>query len=123
MNRILLSLLIIISAPLFAQQDPLEPIRKKVTAGDHAGAKADLGKFLEGNPRSKAALALRGKARLNLADYYGAIADITLALEIDSTLSDAYNDRGLAKMNLNDDDNAIVDFTKAIKFNPKFADA
>ena len=69
----------------FAQDAQLEAAKKKIQAGDFAGAKADLTKIIDATPKNKAALNLRGEARSGLTDFYGAISDLTFALEIDST--------------------------------------
>ena len=100
--------------------DPvLESARKKIAAKDFLGAKNDLSKVLDSNPKNKHALNMRGTARFGLQDTYGAISDYTFALDIDSTFSEALNNRGEAKINLGDDEGAIDDLNKAIKFNPK----
>ena len=60
---------------LCAQPDAqLEAAQKKIAASDFAGAKADLTKIIEANPKNKFALDLRGKARTGLLDFYGAIS-------------------------------------------------
>src|SRR5690242_17052417 len=100
---------LLISLFLRGQDQALEAAKKKLQAGDYAGAKADLTKVIDSNPKNKIALNLRGQARAGLDDLYGAIGDYTYALEIDSTYADALNNRGEAKMNLGDDEAAITD--------------
>src|SRR5882757_1745405 len=83
-------------------QDPLDGPKKKLTAGDFKGAKAELTKILDTNVKNKAALTLRGQARIALEDFYGAISDFTYALELDSTFTEALNHRAEAKIALLD---------------------
>jgi tetratricopeptide (TPR) repeat protein len=109
MKKLALIILLQVVFSIGFSQDSLDPIRKKIQAKDYAGAKADLSKLIDANPKNKIALNLRGTVRLNMDDLYGAIADFTYALEIDSTYAEALNNRGEAKMNLSDDDGAIAD--------------
>src|SRR5436190_6268271 len=110
MKKFQLLLLALAMVVTVSAQDQLDNARKKIKAGDYAGAKADLTKVIEGNAKNKLALNLRGEARLGLQDFYGAIGDFTNALENDSTYADAYNNRGEAKMALGDDEGSIEDF-------------
>jgi tetratricopeptide (TPR) repeat protein len=120
----LLALFLLIPVFAFAQSDAaLDAARKKLEARNFAGAKADLTKIIESNPRNKNAFSLRGQVRMELRDYYGAIGDFNFALEIDSTFAEALNFRGESKINLGDDEGAILDLDKAIKFSPKYTDA
>ena len=117
----LLALFILVPVFVFAQSDAaLEAAKKKLDTKNFAGAKTDLTKIVEANPKNKAALSLRGQSRMGLQDFYGAIGDFNTALEIDSTFSEALNFRGESKINLGDDEGAIADLDKAIKFNPLF---
>src|SRR5688572_23988485 len=118
MRKIQPTLLFILASFLTYAQDSLEPAKKKLKAGDFSGAKSDLTKILDTNPKNKEALNLRGEARAGLSDFYGAISDYTYALEVDSTFAIALNNRGEAKLNLGDDESSIADFNKAIRFNP-----
>ena len=123
MKNILL-LLLLIPFSSFAQTDPsLDAIKKKMEAKDFVGAKAELTKIIEANPKSKNAFTLRGRARMALGDYYGAIGDFNFTLEMDSTLADALNYRGEAKINLGDDEGAVADLDKAIKYNSRYGEA
>src|SRR5262249_10789371 len=106
-----------------AQTDPLDGAKKKIAAKNLNGAKPDLTKYIESNPRTKEAFTCRGQVGDDLQDYYGGIGDSNFALELDSTYSDSLNARGEAKITLGDDEGAIRDLDKAIKFNPKFTDA
>ena len=119
----LITLFLFLSLLAFSQTDPLESIRKKIAAKDYAGAKADLTKLIESNPKNKAAYSLRGRARMGLQDFYGAIGDFNFALEIDSMFTEALNFRGESKTSLGDDGGAILDLNKTIDFNPKFTEA
>jgi len=74
-------------------------VGKKFAAKDFTGAKEDLTKSLQANPKNKIALDLRGQTRVILGDLYGAITDFTVALEFDSTYADALNHRGDANDN------------------------
>jgi len=105
----LASCFILFSTLAFGQTDPLEVARKKITTKDFAGAKADLTKVIEKNPKNKDAFTLRGRARMGLQDFYGAIGDLNFALDIDSTFAEALNFRGESKVNLGDDSGAIAD--------------
>ena len=78
-------------APMDATTCPREAVRKKITAKDFAGAKADLTRLIETNPKLKLAYNLRGQARMGLEDFYGAIGDFTFAVEIDSTYSSLHS--------------------------------
>src|SRR5690349_776527 len=82
----------------FAQDAQLDAAKKKIVANDFAGAKADLTKIIDGNPKNKLALNLRGQARYGLNDFYGAVSDYTFAIDIDSTFAEAFNNRGESKM-------------------------
>src|SRR3981189_1133290 len=92
------SCFILFSTLAMGQADPLEAARKKMTSKDFAGAKADLTKVIESNPRNKDAFTLRGRARMGLQDFYGAIGDFNFVLEIDSTFAEALNFRGESKV-------------------------
>src|SRR4051812_26978618 len=123
MYKIHLIFLFLLTTMIASGQDQLlESAKKKIQANDFAGAKTDLTKIIDGAPKNKQALNLRGEARKGLEDFYGAIGDLTFAIETDSTFADAWNNRGEAKMSLGDDDDAIQDFDKAIKFNPKLTE-
>src|SRR5882672_4716936 len=111
------------AAMAFGQADPFDGARKKIISKDFSGAKADLTKAIESNPKNKEVFNLRGRARMGLQDFYGAIGDFNFALEIDSTFAEALNFRGESKVNLGDDDGAISDLDKAIRLSPKFAEA
>jgi predicted Zn-dependent protease len=67
----ILGALIFLSCEVLGQDAQLDAVRKKMQANDLAGAKADLTKFLDSNPKNKAALNLRGQVRVGLNDYYG----------------------------------------------------
>ncbi len=56
----LLCLFIFLSCYAFGQPDLLEAARKKITSKDFTGAKADLTKFVESNPKNKLPLICGG---------------------------------------------------------------
>ena len=81
------ALLIVLSVSFcaFGQTGSLDVVKKKLDSNDFKGAKEDLTKILNTNPRNREALILRAKAKNALEDYYGAIGDLNFALEIDSS--------------------------------------
>src|SRR6187455_219536 len=109
----------------FAQsaENQAEAVRKKIVAKDFTGAKTDLTKLIEANPKLKLAYNLRGQARMGLDDLYGAIGDFTIALEIDSTYAEPLAFMGEAKLALGDYEGAIADLDRSIRRSPNSADA
>src|SRR5688500_2119240 len=79
---------------LYAQDQLLNVVKTKIDAKDFEGAKTDLKKIIEADPKNKGAYNLRGVARMGLNDFYGAIGDFNVALEIDSTFAESWNNRG-----------------------------
>jgi len=78
--------LLLVGFSAVAQNDPaLDAAKKKMDNKDYAGAKTDLSKLIDTNPKNKKALTMRGRVRMALNDYYGAIGDFNSVLEVDST--------------------------------------
>ncbi len=82
-------------------------------------ALADCTTAIELDPRSSAAWALRGEARLSLGDDDGAIADLTRAIELDPRLAAAWCNRARARTVKGDLQGTMQDATRAIELDPR----
>ena len=128
---VLFCLLVLVSAPVFSQQQDYNPLAldhfkqslKYMMIGDYYNAIISCNNVIRIDPNSAVAYALRARAYFELNDLDKSLADCNQAIKIDRNNSAAYNIRGNIYVKKGDYKRAISDWQAAIRINPDLEEA
>lgn len=115
--------LILAAAGCGSSVPPLERGLSLYDQGYYEAAVEAFDEAIRQSPRSAAAWANRGVARIRLGDLQGALADFTRALELKPDDPELLFNRGNANAAARNFQAAIGDFTRATEIRPDFARA
>jgi tetratricopeptide (TPR) repeat protein len=128
MKQLLLILTILLTLPLFSQENKPTPHEQALTSLSEGMEKASSGKWTDAindynnaialDPKNADAYYNRALARFNLQDYRGALMDHSRAISIGTStgadcVSAAYYGRGQCFYQLGQKDKACLDFIKS----------
>ena len=126
-GSILLFLLICCLLPTaYCQLDSAGSLKSGIAQfneGNFEGARIELVKAVELNPKNPEAFFYLAEVSFVLNDSKASMENYNKALVLDSTSSRAYKGRGRVKAKQEDYYGSIEDFTHALKLNKKYTDA
>lgn len=97
----------------------IERARMLVKAGDRAGAKADMERYLTIDPENHDALSLIGKTYIEAGEIYEALPYLNMNVEKHPEKADAFSLRGEAWQAARSWEKAAEDYTMSLDLNPE----
>lgn len=118
----LLTVLLIFSVNLFAQEDPKELFEKSWVTQDSTEKRILRQKIVEVSPDSEYGFFCKGWFKTEKGEYEDAITFYSNAVKLNNEFWQAYYLRGNTYGVLNDYSNALSDLNKALELNPNYGD-